>query len=444
MTRQRKVQLLLWTYFWLLIFEGALRKWVVPGLSNPLLVVRDPVALLAIWYGWPYLLRGSAGKWFIPLLAIAGGGFVAALTTGHGDLVTALYGARILVLHFPLIFLFGSVFTRDDMWTFAKVVLVLAIPMTFLIAAQYSLPPGHFVNIAPGGEGTAGFSGAMGKMRPPGIFSFITGLASFYGLAAAFLAGWLTCGPRPFPRWIWLSAAGMVFALPLSISRTLFFYYGLVGLFAVLASALAGRAVKNLVAGALVLAVLAAGISQFELFREAREVFLARWENAQRSDAPDTGVSGILVNRVVGSFAQAFGMVDDMELFGKGIGLGTNVGAVRFVGEKVFIVGEGAWQVMVGELGPLLGFALIGWRVLLAGTLLLLAFRQALIKNTLPLILGGMALQGLVIGQTSQPTGLGFLVLVAGLMLAACNSPRDTTIPPRGVGKDSVPLPENV
>jgi hypothetical protein len=38
------------------------------------------------------------------------------------------------------------------------------------------------------------------------------------------------------------------------------------------------------------------------------------------------------------------------------------------------------------------------------------------------LILGGIALQGLVIGQTSQPTGLGFLVLAAGLMLAACNA----------------------
>jgi hypothetical protein len=429
MTRQRKIQLLLWTYFWLLIFEGALRKWVVPDLSNALLVVRDPVAILAIWQGWPYLVRGSVRLWIIPLLAIAGCALVLALTIGHGDFVTAVYGMRILVLHFPLIFLFGAVFTRDDLWTFAKVVLVLAIPMTFLIAAQYSLPTDHFVNIAPGGEGTAGFSGALGKMRPPGTFSFVTGLASFYGLAAAFFVGWLTCGPRPLPRWIWLSAAGMVLALPLSISRTLFFYYGLVALFAVLASALAGRAVKSLLAGALVLAMLAGGISQFELFQEAREVFLARWENAQRSDAPEEGIGGILRNRVVGSFVQAFAMADDVEFFGKGIGLATNVGAVRAVGAKGFIVAEGAWPAMVGELGPILGFALIGWRVLLAGTLLLLALRQAVVRNTLPLILGGIALQALVIGQTSQPTGLGFLVLAAGLMLAACNAGNHSATP---------------
>src|SRR5882724_6767303 len=37
---------LIWIYFWLLVFEGALRKWIVPSLSAPLLVVRDPVAIL--------------------------------------------------------------------------------------------------------------------------------------------------------------------------------------------------------------------------------------------------------------------------------------------------------------------------------------------------------------------------------------------------------------
>ena len=37
---------LIWLYFWLLIFEGALRKWVAPALSAPLLVIRDPLVLL--------------------------------------------------------------------------------------------------------------------------------------------------------------------------------------------------------------------------------------------------------------------------------------------------------------------------------------------------------------------------------------------------------------
>jgi hypothetical protein len=54
MTRERKIQLLLCSYFWLLIFEGALRKWVVPGLSDPLLLARDPSCVAAVVLGWPY------------------------------------------------------------------------------------------------------------------------------------------------------------------------------------------------------------------------------------------------------------------------------------------------------------------------------------------------------------------------------------------------------
>ncbi|HEY4284826.1 MAG TPA: hypothetical protein VGM62_17320, partial [Chthoniobacterales bacterium] len=41
----RYIRYLIWLYFWLLLVEGALRKWLLPDLSNPLLVIRDPVAL---------------------------------------------------------------------------------------------------------------------------------------------------------------------------------------------------------------------------------------------------------------------------------------------------------------------------------------------------------------------------------------------------------------
>src|SRR5437660_6926439 len=41
----RHIRALIWTYLVLLIFEGALRKWIVPQLSNPLLIIRDPVVI---------------------------------------------------------------------------------------------------------------------------------------------------------------------------------------------------------------------------------------------------------------------------------------------------------------------------------------------------------------------------------------------------------------
>ena len=42
----------IWTYFILLIFEGGLRKWVLPQLAAPLLVVRDPVVILILISAW--------------------------------------------------------------------------------------------------------------------------------------------------------------------------------------------------------------------------------------------------------------------------------------------------------------------------------------------------------------------------------------------------------
>ena len=42
----------IYLYFLLLIFEGALRKWVLPGLATPLLIIRDPLALYLIILAW--------------------------------------------------------------------------------------------------------------------------------------------------------------------------------------------------------------------------------------------------------------------------------------------------------------------------------------------------------------------------------------------------------
>ena len=42
----------IWIYFWLLIFEGVLRKWIFPQWSGPLLLIRDPVALIIYYHAY--------------------------------------------------------------------------------------------------------------------------------------------------------------------------------------------------------------------------------------------------------------------------------------------------------------------------------------------------------------------------------------------------------
>jgi len=49
---RRRLVLLIDLYLVLLIVEGALRKWLLPSLSDPLLLVRDPVAIAICVLGY--------------------------------------------------------------------------------------------------------------------------------------------------------------------------------------------------------------------------------------------------------------------------------------------------------------------------------------------------------------------------------------------------------
>ena len=108
----RSLVLLIWFYFWLLIWEGALRKWFFPSLSAPLLIVRDPIVLLI------YAIALAQGifpfnRYVLAIFGLAGLSFVASLCT-FGNLGVILYGLRTDFLHLPLIFLMPKVLNRED------------------------------------------------------------------------------------------------------------------------------------------------------------------------------------------------------------------------------------------------------------------------------------------------------------------------------------------
>ena len=427
-SRRKRIRQLLWLYFWLLIFEGALRRWILPGLSNPLLLVRDPVALLALWWGLPLLLEKRWWVWLQPLLVIGPLAFLLAITVGHGDIPTALYGSRVLLLQLPLIFVFAAVFDRSDVIRFAWVMLALTIPMAVLIASQSNLPSSHFLNVGTGGIGTAVFDGAGARFRPPGTFTFINGVSLFFTLAAAALFVLLYGTPISQRGRLFCSVAGiaLVVALPVSISRSLLAGYLMVLTATFAALALSRTRVVPLISGVLAVALAVGVATAVPAFQDTSDAFLARWDGAAGIDRAEVGHVGVasyqLQNRVLASYTGPLSSLDAVPLAGYGIGLGSNVGAQRLSGELIFLVGEGSWETNLSELGLPLGLGFLFWRLALALWLLRLALRQAQLANRLPLILVGAVFLDVLGGQLSQPTGLGFLVLSSGLTLAACNA----------------------
>src|SRR5580658_11096612 len=98
---------LIWLYIILWLVEGGLRRWFLPGLAQPLLLIRDPV-VIAIYY-LAFSSKLFPSNFFISsgiLLAILT--FINAMTLGHGNLSVALYGVRCDFLHVPLIFIMGK------------------------------------------------------------------------------------------------------------------------------------------------------------------------------------------------------------------------------------------------------------------------------------------------------------------------------------------------
>lgn len=159
--KYRAIRRGLFAYFLLLILEGALRKWFLPGLATPLLILRDPLALGLLLMA---VRRGvfPAGSYVTSLLVLGTVSFVTAVLLGHGNLIVAAYGARTLLVHLPLMFLMGRVMDHRDVVRVGKWTLLISIPMALLIVLQFYSPQSAWVNRGVGGdEAGSGFSGAV-------------------------------------------------------------------------------------------------------------------------------------------------------------------------------------------------------------------------------------------------------------------------------------------
>lgn len=411
---------LTWAYFFLLMVEGALRKWVLPSLATPLLIIRDPVAVLMIIIA----LKNNLLK---PNIYLTGIVFVAiisiftALFIGHGNLYVALFGARIFILHFPVIFIIGKIFERKDVLMMGKALLWISIPMVILIALQFYSPQSAWVNKGIGTDEGGGFSGAMGFFRPPATFSFASGTTGFFSLVACFVFYfWLS--KDNFNRWIIVLATVAVMAsIPLSISRTLLFSVILTVLFALMAIVKKPEYLGKMLLGLFLVIAVFIVFSDSAVVKTPLEAFSERFTLANEAEG---GLKGVAGDRFLGGMFEAVIGSSEKPFFGFGIGMGTNVGAMLLSGNKnTFLISEEEWGRILGEQGPLLGLAVIVLRVLFCIQLFIAAYRQLQLADILPWMLLNFAVFNIAQSQWGQPTSLGFSIIIGGLLLAALKGP---------------------
>jgi hypothetical protein len=411
----------IWAYFLLLIFEGALRKWFLPGLAAPLLIIRDPLALWIIIYAWTHH-RLPLNAYSIGMALIGMLGMFTAILVGHNSWPVAIYGARIMLLHFPLIFIIGRVFTAEDVLKMGRVTVLISIFMTILIALQFFSPQSAWVNQGVGADRAgAGFSGALGYFRPPGTFSFTNGNTLFFSFNVCFILYFLL-NPEKINRLILICATiALLAAIPLSISRGAFYHIAISVLFTAFAISRKPGYLGRMLLSAVGIGIGVLLLSQISFFQTSIMAFTSRFEAAS---AVEGGVEGTLLNRFLGSLIDSINNASEQPFWGYGLGMGTNVGAQLLSGDRSFLISEEEWARTIGELGALLGLFVIFMRIGLTTRIALLAYQHLQRGNLLPWLLLSFGAVSLPTESWAQPTSLGFCILISGLMIASLEVPQ--------------------
>jgi hypothetical protein len=407
----RTLRALAWFYLFLWVFEGALRKWILPGLANPLLVIRDPFLLLIYVLA---LAKGIFPKnafivWIVGLGIVA---FLLSVVATDTPLMVELYGLRAGYLHLPLIFVLACIFDESDIRRVGKWTLVIGVPMGVLVLAQFRARDSSWLNVGAGGQGTM-IESAFGHIRPSGTYSFTNGLTGFSNLVAAFFLYHLL-EKRVYSRLLWLATGPVLIILVvLSGSRaavgTLALIVATVLLISVLQPRYAASALKLVVLAAVAFVVL----GSFAVFKEGMHVFSYRFGSA-------TNVQKGFVVRFFDSFLLPLEVMKDTTLGGVGLGMGTNAAAGLIIGKRGFLVSEGEPNRVLLESGPIVGSAYLLLRLAITiylGWISLLNLKRH--GRTLPLLIFTGCFNDIIQGQFSQPTELGYATIAGGLCLAA-------------------------
>lgn len=358
----------------LLVFEGALRKWVVPGAQDLVYFAKDGL-LIAAFAGFLVDRRALAERLVPagPLVPLLGLNVLYALLQVFNpnlpNVLVGLLGLKAYFLYLPLLWMVPATFEdRAELWRFLRLFAWLALPLGLLALLQFASPAGSFVNAyaRQSESGLAHTFGTSNHVRVTATFSYITGYVSYLFSTALLLFALLaTVRWKPRGHLLLFAALGMTLlgmlmsgsrapVLMLAVTLPLYLW------------SLVARDARQLSTVARVVAV-AVGLGLLALYaaQEAVSAFLGR-----------AAQTGDVAGRLLAPFLEPIALASEAGMVGYGIGA-THQAATLLVDGAAFswlhlLVEVESSRVMLelGVIGFLLVYAL---RLYLIG----LALRQA-------------------------------------------------------------------
>jgi hypothetical protein len=413
------------------LLEGALRKWLLPGLAGPLTLLRDPfvIALYGYCLSKGLIMRhGIAKVWLgfavftscFGLVQYIGNDFVLILNPGTGRILAGwMFGIRSYWLYLPLAFVVAATFRLEDIIRFLKFNLWLALPYAMLVANQYGAGPTAFINRGVGGdEASAVPLGHLDIVRPFGLFTYTAPNVHFTAaMLAMFLAvSFIRQQEQPNKLIFLIMGIAVGTMTVLTGSRYIFFAAGVIFAFTLLGlmwTHLNSRTVVRILY--MVFFFVLAGWLLAEIFPDMLVAMELRVERAARAE-------GSWWNRIYYSGFSFLDALGTAPIFGHGIGAGAP-GVARFLNLPPLLYGEADTQRNINELGIIFGsiFLLMRWFT----SFWLLKTALKLSREGLPIVLplAGFAAFPLVIAQITHSPLISFLPwLFFGLVLAYRNN----------------------
>ena len=184
----------------LLIFEGAIRKWLLPGSQDLVYFVKD-VFFLGSYVG--FFQARERLRWRLPQAPWLYAGLILSAVLGLFEMFNprlpnffvGLLGFKSYFLYVPLLFVVPAVFADDlALARFLKRYALLAIPVGFLTVAQFFSSPGSALNTyaRPTDASSISTFGNSQFVRATGTFSYISGFTSYLLASTIFVLMILT------------------------------------------------------------------------------------------------------------------------------------------------------------------------------------------------------------------------------------------------------------
>jgi hypothetical protein len=412
----KQIRSLIWIYFILLIWEGALRKWVLPGYSNILLIARDPIVIMIYLLAVRRFPWGSGLVMFNFVLGLVG--LLCSVLGTMFDPVVALYGFRVNFLHLPLIFVIPTYMNRAHVVHMGNWCMIFSIPILWMMVKQFDSNIVSSWNVGVGGSIGGQLSATVGdKARASGPFSFVSGPILFFPMVAAFVLSAFTHTKQSNKALAVIAGAACILAIPVAISRSLLMGMVITAGAYVAAIFVIPRLFPYAIRTGVAIVFLGSLVASTRLFTESSGYFGQRWASAS------TGGEGFSVNvidRLVGEMTIPSQYFTQLPLFGLGLGVGTSAGSRLLTGSISYLAPEGELGRIMYEMGPVLGLFFIVLRVAVGVLILRRSLKRLRAGDVLPVLLCSACFLNVTTGQWGPPTSLGFAVLTGGLVLAAC------------------------